>query len=149
MGHHEGRRRHARVAHQPLGHGLVEGRSARERVGEQIRLIEQLAQRGHLGLARAAFHPFGDGEDDIEAFAGDQPRGERLSTTHADHLAAKRRQGASELIDGVDVVELGHLLLGEAERAIVVAQIVDEADTHQRLSTLGARSAPSVPAGSV
>ena len=64
-------------------------------------------------------------------------------------LAAKRAQRAIELVDGVDVVELGNLLLGEAERAIVVAQIVDESDTHQRFSALAVRSAPTVPSGSV
>ena len=39
---------------------------------------------------------------------------------------------ADAVVDGVDVVELGYLLLGVAERAIVVAQIVDEGDAHQR-----------------
>ena len=33
--------------------------------------------------------------------------------------------------------------------AIVVAQIVDECDTHQRFSALAVRSAPTVPSGSV
>ena len=146
---HEGGRRHAGVAHQPLGHRLVESDSARERVGQQIRLVEQLAQRRHLRLARAALQPFGNGEHEVEALACGKPRGKHLAAADAHHLAVKRAQGAIELVDGVDVVELGNLLLGEAERAIVVAQIVDECDTHQRFSALAVRSAPTVPSGSV
>ena len=137
------------VAHQPLGHGLVEADGGCERVGQQIRLIEQLAQRRHLRLARAALHPFGDGEHEVEALARGKPRGKHLPAADALDLAAKRAQRAIELVDGVDVVELGDLLLGEAERAIVVAQIVDESDTHQRFSALAVRSAPTVPSGSV
>ena len=106
-----------------------------ERVGEQIRLIEQLAQRRHLRLARAALHALPrsrtrDRSARRRRAARQAPdRGRRAPTSQP---SARKR--ASELIDGLDVVELGHLLLGEAERAIVVAQIVDERDTHQRFS---------------
>ena len=115
----------------------------------EIRLVEQLAQRRHLRLARAALQPFGNGEYEVEALTCGKPRGKHLAAADAHHLAVKRAQGALELVDGVDIVELGDLLLGEAERAIVVAQIVDECDTHQRFSALAVRSAPTVPSGSV
>ncbi len=148
LSHREARRLHAGVAHQPLGHRLVETGAHRQRVGEQIRLIEQLAQRRDLRLARAALDPFGDGEHQIVAFARDQKRGESLAAADALDLAAQRLKRASELIDGLDAVELGHLLLGEAERPVVVAQIVDESDAHQACPVPMARSAPTVPSGS-
>lgn len=126
----EGGRRHAGVAHQTLGHRLVETGCKRERVREQVRLIEQLAERGHLRLARAALHPFGNGEHEIEALASDKPSGKGLSATDADRLAAERLDRARQRVDGGHTIELGHLLLGEAEHAIVVAEIVDEGDAH-------------------
>ena len=78
-----------------------------------------------------------------------KPRREHLAAADAHHLAIQRSQGALELVDGVHGVELGNLLLGEAERAIVVAEIVDESDAHQRVSPFAVRSAPTVPSGSV
>ena len=77
-----------------LATALSRQTALRERVGEQIGLVEQLAQRRHLRLARAALQPFGDGEHEVEALAGGEPRGERLATADADHLAAKRRASA-------------------------------------------------------
>ena len=120
-----------------------------ERIRQQIRLVEQLAERRHLRLARAALHALRNGKHEVEAHPRGKPRGKHLPAADAVDLAAKRAQRAIELVDGVDVVELGHLLLGEAERAIVVAQIVDESDTHHRFSALAVRSAPTVPCGSV
>ena len=149
LGHGEVGRRHADVAHQPLGDRLVETGGHGQRIGEQIRLVEQLAQSRHLRLARAARYPFGNGKHQVVALAFDQPRRQRLATADPDDLAAKRLERAGKLVDGLDIIELGHRLLGEAERPIVVAQIVDESDAHHTCPVPIARSAPTVPSGSL
>ena len=56
---------------------------------------------------------------------------------------------ARERIDRFDRVELGHLLLGEAKRAVVVAQVVHESNAHRSYPARGLRSRPTVPSGSV
>jgi hypothetical protein len=126
----EGRGLNAGIAHETLGHRLVERSRHCEGVGEQVGLVEQLAERRHLSLTRPALHPFGDGEHEIEALAGDQPCGKCLPAADTHRLAAERLERVRQRVDGSDRVELGHLLLGEAKRAIIVAQIVDECDTH-------------------
>ena len=145
----ERRRLHPGIAHQPLGHPLVEGGGGGERVGEHIRLVEQLAQRRDLRLARAALEPFGDREHEVEALARDEARGERLAAADTDRLAAKRFERRSERIDRADAVELGNLLLGVAKRAIFVAEIVDQGDAHHRGPASSVRSPPTTPSGSV
>ena len=94
--------------------------------------------------------PRADGRTPTFCFnlAGHEPRRKRLAATNANGLATKLFQRAGELVDGFDRVELGHLLFGKAERAIVVAEIVDECDAHQTWSGASGRSAPTVPSGS-
>ena len=82
-----------------------------------------------------------------ELHTGGKPRGKSLPAPHADRLTAERLDGAGPRIDGGDRVELGHLLLGEPKRAIVIAQVVDKGDTHQ--TALAPLLAPTVPSGSV
>ncbi len=147
--HGEGRRRRAGSGNEALRHALVERCRHGERVGEEIRLIEQLAQRRNLRLARPAAHTLGNREHEIEALARGQPRRKHLAAADSRDGAAEGLQRRIELIDGVDIIELGYLLLGEAERAIIVPEVVDEADLHQRSTRDGARSAPTVPSGSV
>ena len=148
LGHGEGGRRHAGVAHEPLRHRFVEGDRHGQRVREEIRLVEQLAQRRHLRLPRPSLHAFGDREHEVVALALGEARGKRLPAADTDRLATEGLERARERIDRLDRVELRDRLLGEAEGAIIVAQVVDEGDAHQDASPHG-RSAPTVPSGSV
>jgi hypothetical protein len=149
LGDSEGGRRHAGVAHEALRHGLVLRGRGRQWVGEEVGLVEQLAQRRHLRFARTAPHAFSDGKDDIVALARGEPRGKRLPAPHPDRLDAERRKRAGKGIDRLNRIELGHLLLGEAERAVVVAQVVHESNAHRTYPARGLRSRPTEPSGSV
>src|SRR5664280_3443276 len=123
------------VADHAFRHRLVEGERAGERIGEGVRLVEQLAQRGHLRLARAPPDALADVEHEVPALAADQAAGEFAPAP--DPLAAVPETGERllEAGDGVKAVELEHVLRREPRREIVVLQVVGQADRETHAST--------------
>jgi hypothetical protein len=132
LDHGEGRGRHALVAHDMLGHGLVQGERHHQRIGEGIGDVVGIEQRRHLGLAADALEALGDIEDEVPALAGDEPR--RQLAHGADTLGgeAEPADRGVEGIDGLDAVELRRRLGAVARGQVMVAQIVGQADAHQR-----------------
>ncbi len=136
---HLGERRggQARVAQDALGHALVQGQGQHQGIAEGVGDAVHVQQGGHLGLAPDARQPLGDVEDQVPAVARHQPRGQRPGMADAVRLVAQAPQGALELLDGGEAVELGRLLLAVAHGQVVVPQVVGQADPHRATPRLG------------
>ena len=100
-------RRQDVVLHQHLlAERLVERDRERRRVGAGVRDAEQLAQRGHLRLAVAAFDAFRDVEDQVDiGFCEDARQVRRGLEVDDDVALARERVGDRD--DGLRRIPLG------------------------------------------
>src|SRR5690606_38316837 len=136
---------------------------ADQRIRERVRDRVCVEQRRHLRLAAEAGDALADVEHEVPALAGDEPGRERADVADPDDLVAERLERARHRVDGRARIELGDLDLGEAGRAVVVLEIVREADPEPTPAGAAPRaggrrprcavhvttlSAPSVPSGS-
>jgi hypothetical protein len=126
--HAKARRGHPGRGHELLGHRLVQGGGARQGIGADVGDAVHLQHGRDLGLAAAAAHSLGDVEHQVPARAGHQALAQGAAVADALHPMAEAAQGPLQLVDGGLGVELGHLLLAIPLRAVVGAQIVDQAD---------------------
>ena len=86
----------------------------------------------HIVVANAAEagYAFGDVEHEVPALTGHEPGRERAHVADSVDGVAERFEGAGDGVDRSQGIELGDGVLSEAERQIVVLQIVGEPDPH-------------------
>ena len=117
-------------ADHPLGHGLVQGQGADERIGEGVGNPVHLQQGRHLGLAAAAVQALGDVEHEVPPFAAGELPGQSQAVADALGGVSERLQGPLDGGNRRRRVELGHLFLGETLGEIIVSEVVDQSYNH-------------------